>query len=135
MGYKKLRSKRRNLSILFRDNQNPSVYNMSHLDKDLILINHTKQLIVNPMEKLDTEEMQGIVYEVCKFNPSQGDLKIDNITIDNCKSWTGRNITKPIAGLQAQKYKLQLCTKVMTRAKQRSFLLIKESEYFEDAVS
>ena len=48
------------------------------------------------MEKLDTEEMQGIVYEVCKFNPSQGDLKIDNITIDNCKSWTGKTITKQV---------------------------------------
>ena len=57
VGWKNLRSKRRNLTILFRDNQNPSKYNNTHLDKDLILINHTKQVIVNPMEKLDTEEM------------------------------------------------------------------------------
>jgi hypothetical protein len=103
------------MSIIFRDNLHPTPYNNTHLDKDLILANHTKQIIVNPMDKIDPEERAVIVDDLLAQNPSQGDLKIDEILIDECKTWTGAVNKTTVTGRQTTKYKLKLMTRVLAK--------------------
>jgi hypothetical protein len=69
VGYKSLRSKRRNLSIIFRDVEKVDWHGSGHLDKDIILINHSKKIIVNPMEEPDYEEKLAILNDLTRVSP------------------------------------------------------------------
>ena len=57
-----------------------------------MLINHNKQIIVNPMESLDKEERALILRDIMKVEPIQGDVTIDSYNIAPCKTWTGKRI-------------------------------------------
>lgn len=69
VGYKNLRTKRRNISIIFRDTSRPDWFVDGHRDKDIILINHSKQLLVNPVELPDAEEKLAILNDITRVDP------------------------------------------------------------------
>ena len=83
-GWKKLRSKRRNMTLLFRDAEK------TREKLDMILINHSKRILVNPMEPLDKEERALILRDVMQVEPIQGDITIDSYNIKPCTTWTGK---------------------------------------------
>ena len=62
-GWKNLRSKRRNITLLFRDAAK------ANSKLDMIMINHNKQILVNPMEQLDKEERALIIRDIMQVEP------------------------------------------------------------------
>jgi len=62
-GWKNLRSKRRDLTLIFRDAEK------ANEQLDMILINHSKRILVNPMEPLDKEERALIIRDVMQVEP------------------------------------------------------------------
>ena len=68
VGWKKFKSKRRKISLLFVENE-------------LILVNHSKKLLVWVMEEMDTYELDAVVGDIMRMNSVQGDLSVDEYHI------------------------------------------------------
>ena len=133
VGYKNLRTKRRNISVIVRDISRPDWFSDGHLDKDIILINHSKQILVNPMELPDAEEKLAILNDITRVDPVQGDLEIMNYEIRHCKTWLGKPVITNINGYSAGKFAFKVNAKMGYKKKGRSFLVDSEQEYFNDA--
>ena len=55
VGWKKFKSKRRKISLLFVENE-------------LILVNHSKKLLVDVMEEMDMYELDAVVGDIMRMN-------------------------------------------------------------------
>lgn len=74
VGYEKLASKRRNMTVLFRDTNN--CYD-KYKDFDIMLLNRDRKIIVNPLEDLDYEEKLAVITDIINSEAVKSDLKID----------------------------------------------------------
>lgn len=72
VGWKKLRAKRRNVSLLF--------------NKDIFIINHSHKTFCCPLEELDSEERNEIINDIMKNDPVQGNMSLLGYSIDPVKS-------------------------------------------------
>ena len=81
VGWKKLRSKRRDISTIFRAPEFATKYNNSFLDKQLFVVNRSKEMLLDPTEELDSDEIELIVKDVLRADPIQGDVKMNQYTL------------------------------------------------------
>lgn len=107
VGWKNLRSKRRNISLVF--------------DEELFIINHSKKMIINPLEELDNEETNEIINDIMSSEPVQGNLSLLGHSINEEKTWRGNQECKMIGKWKAFKYKIQFRTHVSVVKKKKKF--------------
>ena len=69
VGYAKLKSKRRRMSILVRDKQVIKDAPHVHPDLDIIMVNNDRKIIVNPMEDLDMDEKLAVLTDIINADP------------------------------------------------------------------
>jgi hypothetical protein len=61
VGFKQLKNKRRKMSIIIRENKFKTL--------EVFLLNHEKQIYVDPMEDLDQEEMMAVLTDMINSDP------------------------------------------------------------------
>jgi hypothetical protein len=130
VGWKNLRSKRRKMSMLFRDSLNPARYNSNHLDIDLFLINHSKKMLVNPLEGPDPEERAAVITDIIRSDPVQGDFSILQYNIEPIYNWRGKHCSIKVDKWKGDKYELNLKTELKYKKIGRHYIPYNEKEYF-----
>lgn len=123
VGWKKLRSKRRNISLVFQGISYGSY-------RDIVLINHSKRMVVYPLEPLDPQERDAVLGDILKAEPVQGELNIRQCTVTPAYGFFGRPTANTIAGWKCAKYEVQLQAIVSYIKRGRSSLLPQEKDYF-----
>ena len=103
-GWKNFRSKRRNISLIF--------------DEELFIINHSKKIVVNPLEELDHEETNEIINDIMSSEPVQGNLSLLGHSLIQVNNWRGHAKSGVISSWKASKYKIQFRTHVTVTKKQ-----------------
>jgi ankyrin repeat domain-containing protein 13 len=98
VGWKNLRCKRRNISLVF--------------DEDLFIVNHSKKIVVNPLEELDNEETNEVINDIMNSEPVQGSLALLGHSINEVKTWRGNLENRVIGRWKAFKHKIQFRTHV-----------------------
>jgi hypothetical protein len=123
VGWKNLRAKRRNISLLFHGQKSPYT---------LLVANHSRQLLVNPLEPVDAEERAAIITDIMKTDPIQGEIKLSNSEVRQCTGWTGHPVATRIAGWSCQKYEIQLNASVGYKKRGFQVLSVDEESYFRN---
>ncbi|CAK80878.1 unnamed protein product (macronuclear) [Paramecium tetraurelia] len=95
VGFSKLQCKRRNMSLLFKQNK-------------LYQINRSNQFYTDPLEELDTEEKKLIIYDILHSEPVSGALDITSCTIKQCVDWRGRKIIEQVGQYSCEKQRFDL---------------------------
>ncbi|CAD8084585.1 unnamed protein product [Paramecium sonneborni] len=98
VGFSKLQCKRRNTSLLFKQNK-------------LFQINRTNQFYTDPLEELDTEEKKLIIYDILHSEPVSGALDITSCTIKQCMDWRGRKIIEQVGQYSCEKFDIKITYK------------------------
>ena len=65
VGFSKLKNKRRKMTVIFRDASKTESLN----GIDIVLINHHRKIIVNPLEDLDYEEKLAVLTDIINSDP------------------------------------------------------------------
>jgi hypothetical protein len=110
VGWKRFSSKRRNMSIVFKNTAE---------QHDLVLINHSKQIMSDPLENVDPEERQAVLSDIMKADPIQGEVSFHNYIIAPNTNWRGRQQTKTISGYNCVKYTVKLQARLNYKRKSR----------------
>jgi len=121
VGWKKLHSKRRNLSILFL------AQGTGH---DLLLVNHSKAMLVQPLEPLDPEERKAVVTDLLRANAVQGELCLRQCNVAPVSSWSGKQVCGVISRWRCAKLEVQLQADIHYSKRGNRLLLLKEKDYF-----
>ena len=122
VGWKKLRSKRRNVSLVFKGLSEGS---------DIYLINHSKGTIVRPLEPLDMYEREAVLDDILQASAVQGELALSHYSISPVNStWTGRPVTCKVGKWRCTKLEVQLQGAVHYVTRGKGLLLLREREYF-----
>jgi len=122
VGWKNLRSKRRNVSLVFKGLPAGS---------DIYLLNHSKGTIVRPLESLDLFEREAVLDDILQSNAVQGELALRNCTIAAVNSsWTGRPVTAKVGRWKCTKLEVLLQGAVTYTTRGQGLLLLREREYF-----
>jgi len=124
VGWKNLRAKRRNISLLFHGQKSPCT---------LLVANHSRQLLVNPLEPVDSEERDAIITDIMKADPIQGEVKLSNSEVKQCMGWTGHPVVTRVSGWSCQKYEIQLSAAVGYKKRGSQVLNVDEESYFRNS--
>lgn len=116
VGWKNLRCKRRNISLVF--------------DEELYIVNHSKKIIVNPLEKLDNDETNEVINDIMSSEPVQGNLSLLGHSVTEVNNWRGNPKNKNIGKWKAFKHKIQFRTHVTVVKKGKRAEVPKD--YFKD---
>ena len=98
--------------------------------RDIVLINHSKRMVVFPMEPLDPQERDAVLGDILKAEPVQGELNIRQCTVTPAYGFFGRPTANTIAGWKCAKFEVNLQALVSYIKRGRSTLLPQEKEYF-----
>ena len=128
VGWKNLRSKRRNISLFFKPIENRNI------DKEIFLVNHSKQTIVHPFEALDPEEKSAVVNDIITTEPMQGDVKLLSYTVKDCLSWRNKPISQKIGPWTTEKKKIKYRGQVGYKKKIVCIDDCCETEYFNTEI-
>lgn len=149
-GYKKLRVKRRNQTIIFNPKNSkkdilkrmieavdPAADQFSNqLERNtqygIYLINHDKEKFTNPLEEVDLEEKRAILFDIFNSLPVQGKFKILNASFEKSLSMFGNEKEKTINGYRCKKYKLSLSLEYMLNKKNKKIFQTTKEEYFSN---
>lgn len=110
VGWKKLISKRRNMSIVFTNT------GQQHA---MVLVNHSKQIISDPLERVDPDERKAVLSDILRADPVQGEVTFHNHRITQTKNWRGRKQTLNVSGFLCVKYKVKLQARLNYKKKTR----------------
>ena len=75
VGFKKLKNKRRRMSILFR-NAAEDEEDERYRGIDIIMVNHDRKILSNPLEDLDDDEKLAVLTDIMNADPVQNELNI-----------------------------------------------------------
>jgi len=104
VGWKRLKSKRRDMSLLFKSSQ-------------VTLVNHSKKSLVNPLEEIDSEERMLVISDFLKSSPVHGEFDLVSFECHPCLNWRGKPITQRIGVWNTQKYKVHFKTQMLYKKK------------------
>eukprot|EP00359_Climacostomum_virens_P010281 CAMPEP_0204916738 /NCGR_PEP_ID=MMETSP1397-20131031/14489_1 /ASSEMBLY_ACC=CAM_ASM_000891 /TAXON_ID=49980 /ORGANISM="Climacostomum Climacostomum virens, Strain Stock W-24" /LENGTH=460 /DNA_ID=CAMNT_0052089359 /DNA_START=177 /DNA_END=1555 /DNA_ORIENTATION=- len=110
VGWKKFISKRREMSIIFKNTGS---------QHDLVLVNHSKRILSDPLEPVDPEERTAVLGDIMRADPVQGEVSFHNYRITQTKSWRGKPQTANISGYFCVKYKVKLQARLNYKKKAR----------------
>ncbi|CAG9310296.1 unnamed protein product [Blepharisma stoltei] len=128
VGWKKLKSKRRNMSFFFKNN---ALGDKRNSVTDLIVANHSKKTLVNPLEDIDPEEKLAVIGDILKSEPIQGDLSFISYTVEPCLSWRGKPVKTKISQWNSQKFKVDFKALFKYKKKGVEQVPLSENRYFE----
>lgn len=117
VGWKNFRSKRRTISLIF--------------DQELFIVNHSKKIVVNPLEELDHEETNEIINDIMNSEPVQGNLSLLGHSITEVTGWRGVVKNRIIGDWKAYKHKIAFRTHVTVTKKSKKTEIC--ADYFKDA--
>lgn len=117
-GWKNFRSKRRNISVVF--------------DEELFVVNHSKKIVVNPLEELDHEETNEIINDIMSSDPVQGNLALLGHSLVQVNNWRGNPKSRKIGKWKAYKYKIQFRTHMTVTKKHLKFNVTED--YFANSL-
>lgn len=112
VGWKNLRSKRRNISVVF--------------DEELFIVNHSKKMIINPLEELDHEETNEVINDIMSSDPVQGNLSLLGHSISEDKNWRSQPTQKNIGSWKAYKFRINFRTHVSVIKKSKKPEVLKD---------
>ncbi|KAL4477730.1 hypothetical protein ABPG72_018904 [Tetrahymena utriculariae] len=104
VGFNNLKCKRRNMSLLF---QNQQVY----------LVNKSNKTITDPQEQLDTEEKKKIIQDLLESKPFNSSFDVTQCSVQPSKAWNGKIIKKKIANYNAEQYNMKLTYEYIVKNK------------------
>lgn len=66
------------MTIIFRDVNDSSTLNIppEYSEMDIIMINHDRKIVVNPLEDLDMDEKLAVLTDIINSDPIQNELNI-----------------------------------------------------------
>lgn len=125
VGWKNLRSKRRNMSLYFVPEDE-----RSNLDTEIYLVNHSKKVIVHPFEALDPEERSAVIGDIIATEPMQGDVNLLSYKVKPCLNFWKKQVTQKIGAWDTRKSKINYKGQMKYKKKNPVFGPCSESEYF-----
>ncbi|CAD8077676.1 unnamed protein product [Paramecium primaurelia] len=121
VGFSKLQCKRRNMSLLFKQNK-------------LFQINRSNQFYTDPLEELDTEEKKLIIYDILHSEPVSGALDITSCTIKQCVDWRGRKVIEQVGQYSCEKFDIKITYKssYLKKSNDTQIKFAVEREFYEE---
>lgn len=104
-GYGKLKSKRRDLSLIFRNGQLATDENK---DSFLLLLNRSRGILVDPLEPLDDEERIAVITDILNADAVKNDVWIENPEWRAAKGVFGGEKRARISGTRCQEFKIKV---------------------------
>jgi hypothetical protein len=114
VGFSKLQTKRRHMRILFRDGKTASD---EYPDIDTLLVNQDRQLVVNPLEDLDSEEKLAVLTDIMNADPVQNELNVVGQKWSELTTWMGQAQRETVNGFDCRRYKVQVEAQVRQKRK------------------
>eukprot|EP00742_Colponemidia_sp_Colp-10_P002144 GILJ01002291.1.p1 GENE.GILJ01002291.1~~GILJ01002291.1.p1 ORF type:complete len:1257 (+),score=280.24 GILJ01002291.1:184-3954(+) len=127
-GWKKLRSKRRNMSLIFRGHQQAGP---EEVQGDIVMINRSRQIVFNMLEDLDEDEKRLVILEMLKANPMQGDVQPHKFEVKPSKNWLGKEVSQKIGDFLCSKYDFTGVFKIRLKRKGRMQMDISFAKYLK----
>ena len=124
VGWKKLRSKRRPMSLFFTQSESGDIFD------EILIANHNKKILVRTFEPLDPEEKAAIVRDILLTEPMQGDASIISYKLKPCLNWRGKPMTQKISNWPSQKHKISYKGQVKYKKKIKNMGPCSDSTYF-----
>jgi ankyrin repeat domain-containing protein 13 len=132
VGFEKLKGKRRDMSIIFRDG---SAAKDSYKEWYLLLLNRSKGIVVDPLEDLDSEEQIAVLQDIWNSESIKADINLSDPTL---KQWTtlfGNPKTSKINSFKCTEYKLTIEENKTIEKKGVDIFEWTEEEYFNATVT
>ncbi|KAL4432140.1 hypothetical protein ABPG74_014394 [Tetrahymena malaccensis] len=104
VGFNNLKCKRRNMSLLFKNQQ-------------LFLVNKSNKTITDPQEQLDIEEKKKIIQDLLESKPFNSSFDVTQCSVQPSKAWNGKIIKKKIASYNAEQYNMKLTYEYVVKNK------------------
>ena len=101
VSWKKLKSKRRNMSLLF--NPDATMPEGRNACGYLFLLNRNRKSYTNILQDIDLEEKKHMMVDMMRANPLQGSFVIKDCNWTESKSLFGNNITHKIGDYETKK--------------------------------
>jgi hypothetical protein len=122
VGFSKLQSKRRRMSILCRDHKEAasifkSEESRGHESFDIVMVNKDRKIVFNVMEDLDIEEKLAVLTDIMNADPVQNELNIVRQEWSEVKSIFGNELTEVCNGYQCQRHKVTVEAQVKSKKK------------------
>lgn len=124
VGWKKLRSKRRPMSLFFCQNESGEIFD------EILIANHQKKVLVRTFEPLDSDEKAAVVGDILLTEPMQGEANILSYKVKPCLNWRSRPVTQKISNWPSLKHKVSYKGQVVYKKKLKNFGPCLESTYF-----
>lgn len=105
VGWKKLKSKRRSMSLIFLDNA-------------IWVANHAKQVLFDPLEPADEAEKEAVVRDLMGNEPLQGGVSLHSYAIAQATNRKNQPIRENIHNWPCSKYKVSFKTQISIKKKQ-----------------
>lgn len=118
VGFEGIRSKRREMSILFRDG---SKIGSRDLMKDswLVMLNKSREIMLDPLEELDEEEKLAVLTDILNADAYSNDLRVEDPTYTKSSTFFGYDKTSNIGDFNCTEYKVQF-TRIQEKEKKLS---------------
>ena len=129
VGWKNLRSKRRQMSFFFQPIQDGNIYD------EIFVTNHHKKVTVKTFEPLDPEEKAAVVNDILMTEPMQGDASILSYKLKPCLNWRGKQSTCRVGAWDTCKHKVSYKGQVKYKKKVKNMGQCSSSRYFDEQVS
>jgi len=119
VSFKKLKSKRRNMSLLF--NPDATMPADRHACGYLFLLNRNRKSFTNILQDIDIEEKKHMMVDMLRANPLQGSFIIKDCTWAESKSLFGNNITHKIGDYETKKFDFRITMEYAVFKKSHAF--------------
>ena len=132
VGFDKLKSKRREMSIIFRD---ASQADDEFTDCYLLLLNRTKEIVVDPLEELDYEEKIAVLQDILNSESIKADVDVSDPDLKECTTLFGNPKTSKVGDFKCWEYKLTIESNKAIEKKGIDIFEWDEDEYFNSNVT
>ena len=128
VGFDKLKGKRRDMSIIFRD---ASEAEDSYKEWYILLLNRSKGIVVDPLEELDYEEKIAILQDILNSDSIKADVNLSDPTLTQCTTLFGSQKTSKVNDFSWVEYKLLIEENKTIETKGKDIFEWEEHDYFD----
>ncbi|CAI2358781.1 unnamed protein product [Moneuplotes crassus] len=132
VGIEKLKGKRRDMSIIFRDA--PSADD-PYKDCYVLLLNKDKGIVVDPIEDQDYEEKVAVLQDIMNSESVKADIEMSNLEFRPVTNMWGSQKTSKLNGSKCSEFKLAFESKKRLENKGTDIFQWIEDEYFDTKIT
>jgi len=129
VSFKKLKSKRRNMSMIF--NPDASMPEGRNSCGYLFLLNRNKKFYTNILQDIDIEEKKHMMVDMMRANPLQGSFLIKDCNWTESKSLFGNKINHKISDYDTKKFDFRITMEYAVFKKSQAFFRETYEAYME----